>query len=320
MEVGFRKGQTWPFCSVNGPETMTRIDGTKEETMGAGKALTGKKYGSWDEVFQASRQMAFRALNTGEISSSVVPYTQAQSIPAGFDASQTVSHAVMVFHFHHPEKGDILIDSGFDRSFYETPPFGNLSSFVIDFLEGNRARYTQQKDEDLGFQLQALNIHPSHLFLTHMHPDHTAGIPALSPRCNICYGKKENSAHYRLMTGSHLKGRENISLIDVDSAPGILPFDHAVDLFGDGSFWALSTPGHTKDHLAYLINADPTPILIAGDAELSAWGMEHGVFMNTDYGEEGKQAVQASAGAIRAFHGMYPHVAVWFSHDDNPLK
>lgn len=287
--------------------------------MDAGKAMTGKRYHSWDEVFQASRPMAFRALNTGTITSPLAPYTQAESIPAGVDTSKTVSHAVMVFYFHHPEKGDILIDSGFDRSFYENPPFGNLSPFVIDFLEGNRARYTQQKDEDLESQLRKNNIHPTHLFLTHMHPDHTAGIPALSPWCNICYGKKENSAHYRLMTGSHLKGKGDISLIDTDSAPAIPPFDHAVDLFGDGSFWALSTPGHTTDHLAYLINAEPFPILVVGDAELSAWGMTQGVFMNSDGGKEGQQAVRESANAIRAFHRMYPHVAVWFSHDEKPL-
>ena len=35
----------------------------------------------------------------------------------------------------------------------------------------------------------------------------------------------------------------------------------SVDVFGDGSFWAISVPGHTDDDIAYLINGT-TPILL----------------------------------------------------------
>lgn len=276
----------------------------------------GKKYRNWRDVFKVSRQMEFRAFNTGSIASSLKPYTQQESIPNNFDSSQILSSPVMMFYFKHPKKGDILIDSGFDKSFHDNPPFGNLSSFVIDFLNSNNARYTQKKDEDLLFHLKKHKIHPSHTFLTHMHPDHTAGIPALPSLCRICYGKGENSSHYKRMTGDHLKGKKDICLIDIDSGDAIPPFNKALDIFGDGTFWALSTPGHTKDHLAYLINTVPTPILIAGDAELNKWGMENCVFMNTDYGYKGKLEVQASAKIIRKFHSMYPQVQIWFSHDE----
>lgn len=175
--------------------------------MQTGNVQSGKRYHSWKEVFKDSIQIPFRYFNTGTISSSAIPYTQEESIPDDFDPSQILNYAVMVFWFKHPEKGDILIDSGFDRSFHENPPFGNLSSFVRKFLEGNKARYTQKKDEDLAFHLNKYNINPLYAFLTHMHPDHTAGLPVLSPHCKICYGKGENSSHYHLMTEGHLNGK-----------------------------------------------------------------------------------------------------------------
>ena len=43
------------------------------------------------------------------------------------------------------------------------------------------------------------------------------------------------------------------------------PLGPGVDLFGDGSFWAISVPGHTDDDIAYLING-ATPVLLTGDA------------------------------------------------------
>ena len=38
------------------------------------------------------------------------------------------------------------------------------------------------------------------------------------------------------------------------------------DLLGDGSLWAISTPGHTKGHISYLINGLDGPILLTMDA------------------------------------------------------
>jgi glyoxylase-like metal-dependent hydrolase (beta-lactamase superfamily II) len=36
----------------------------------------------------------------------------------------------------------------------------------------------------------------------------------------------------------------------------------------------VSTPGHSRDHLAYLINTTPTLIFFVGDAELTTWAMQ----------------------------------------------
>ena len=43
------------------------------------------------------------------------------------------------------------------------------------------------------------------------------------------------------------------------------PFSHVVDIFGDGTLRALSTPGHARDHLAYLINTARGKIVVEED-------------------------------------------------------
>jgi glyoxylase-like metal-dependent hydrolase (beta-lactamase superfamily II) len=50
-----------------------------------------------------------------------------------------------------------------------------------------------------------------------------------------------------------------------------------VDVFGDGSFWALHTPGHTPGATAYLAMTTQGPELMIGDATHTRWGWENGV-------------------------------------------
>ena len=50
-----------------------------------------------------------------------------------------------------------------------------------------------------------------------------------------------------------------------------------VDIMGDGSFWAISTPGHTKGHISYLIKGKETQALVTGDVCISKKGFGLGV-------------------------------------------
>ena len=72
-----------------------------------------------------------------------------------------------------------------------------------------------------------------------------------------------------------------------------------------------------RDHLAYLINTTPTPILIVGDAELTTWAMQDEILVSTVDGARGKQEVQRSATMIRTFRATYPsHLTVSTRHWD----
>ena len=65
--------------------------------------------------------------------------------------------------------------------------------------------------------------------------------------------------------GDHLDGRPLYAL-DFDEAHALPPFERVLDLLGDGSIWAISTPGHSPNHVSYLVNAQSGPVLITGDA------------------------------------------------------
>jgi hypothetical protein len=94
---------------------------------------------------------------------------------------------------------------------------------------------------------------------------------------------------------------------------------HGDILIDDGTLWAISTLGHTRDHLAYLINTSPAPVLVVGDAELTAWAMKDEILVSTIDGARGKQQVQRSATMIRTCPATYPQVQIWFSHDEDHL-
>jgi len=181
-------------------------------------------------------------------------------------------------------------------------------------------QYTQSNsDMDLGSHLEKHQITPAHVFLTHLHADHTGGLPSIPSQSHLYYGKQERTIISRLLCGNHFAGKSCIHLLDMSTGRALSPFSHVVDVFGDGTLWAVSTPGHSRDHLAYLINTTPTPILVVGDAELTTWAMQDEILVSTVDGARGKQEVQRSAAMIRTFHAMYPHVQIWFSHDEDHL-
>jgi len=235
-----------------------------------------KRYNNWEEVFASAKPIKFHAFNTGRITGKVKTYADSTSFPENVDTSIALDCDMVAFSFKHPDKGDILIDCGFSRSFTDKPPHGNLSVVLKIFQKLNNVRYSQQPGEDFENQLKRLQIKPTHVFLTHVHPDHTSGLPSLKSSCTVSFGKKENNFYYRLVAGRHLKGKK-INLLDFDAKGFSLePFEKVLDVFNDGSFFAVSTPGHTKDHIAYLINKQPTPQLLLETPNLTVgqWKME----------------------------------------------
>jgi glyoxylase-like metal-dependent hydrolase (beta-lactamase superfamily II) len=50
-----------------------------------------------------------------------------------------------------------------------------------------------------------------------------------------------------------------------------------VDIFGDGSAFAISVPGHTPGSTAYVLRTPNGPVLLTGDTSHTRWGWDHGV-------------------------------------------
>jgi N-acyl homoserine lactone hydrolase len=221
--------------------------------------------------------------------------------------------AVLVHWVHHPRFGDFLIDAGFDDSFAKHPPYGNYTEAMKLFNRVNGVTNHQQPGDDLSAQLTRLNVHPRAVFFTHLHPDHTGGVPALDPQTELIFGTTEASFLARAAVANHFSGKTKFSSLDFSAAPRMAPLGASIDLFGDGSLWAISVPGHTNDDIAYLING-PQPVLLTGDASHFEWAFQAGVAPR-GWNREGTARAYQSLASLRDFARAYPSIRLIYGHE-----
>ena len=267
---------------------------------------------NWNDVLAHPRDISLTTLQTG-----VVHMDACLNLDPASPRQSDCDHvprdlAVLVHWIHHPRFGDFLIDTGFDDSFAKHPPYGNYTEAMRLFNWVNGVTNRQEPGMDLSAQLARLNVRPKAVFFTHLHPDHTGGIPALAPQTEFVFGKSEASFLARAAVANHFSGKSKFSSIDFSLAPAMAPLGPSVDLFGDGSFWAISAPGHTDDDIAYLIDA-ATPVLLTGDASHFAWAFQAGVGPR-GWNNAGTARGSVSLEQLRAFAKAYPSVKLIYGH------
>jgi glyoxylase-like metal-dependent hydrolase (beta-lactamase superfamily II) len=120
------------------------------------------------------------------------------------------------------------------------------------------------------------------VFLTHLHPDHLSGMADVAAGTPVYAGPGE--AGERALVNLFLQ--PNIDRAFAGKGPlAAWPFgpdaggafEGVVDIFGDGSAWALWVPGHTAGSTAYLLRTPRGPVLLTGDACHTRWGWDHDV-------------------------------------------
>jgi glyoxylase-like metal-dependent hydrolase (beta-lactamase superfamily II) len=89
-------------------------------------------------------------------------------------------------------------------------------------------------------------------------------------------------------------------------------FAGVVDIFGDGSVWALSVPGHTPGSTAYLVRTPGGPKLLVGDASHTSWGWIHGVEPGTFSADRPRSA--ESLATLRDLVRDHPAIEVYLGH------
>jgi glyoxylase-like metal-dependent hydrolase (beta-lactamase superfamily II) len=270
-------------------------------------------FATWNEVLAHPRDISIVTFQTG-----VVHMDACLNLDPASPKQADCDHAprdlaVLVHWVHHPRFGDFLIDAGFNDSFAKHPPYGNYTEAMRLFNWIYSITNRQQPGEDLAAQLARLNVHPMAVFFTHFHPDHTAGVPALGPQTEFIFGKAEASFLARAAVANHFSGKSKFSAIDFSAAPAMSPLGPSVDLFGDGSLWAISVPGHTDDDIAYLING-PEPTLLTGDASHFAWAFNTGVAPR-GWDKAGTARGYESLKQLRAFATAFPSVKIIYGHE-----
>lgn len=216
------------------------------------------RFKSWSEIFQNPRDVTLESFKTGTVNIDRRGTINTEHPEAGYIKDEVLNVPIISHLIHHKELGDFLLDAGLDKSYADDPYGGVKGEFADEFF--------QEKNENIKFHLDSKKINLKGIFLSHLHSDHIAGIRELPKNILYLVGKGKIEQYQPAMYGNFLKGVETVYELDFLKLEKIPPLGHCADLLGDGSIWAVSTPGHTKGHISYLINGLEGPIFLTMDA------------------------------------------------------
>ena len=212
----------------------------------------------------------------------------------------------------HPQRGLFIIDTGVERAVHD-PERAAVRGIAANFMKieeklvvrTDLARFLADKGPVAG------------VFLTHLHLDHVMGMPDIPKHTPIYAGPGETTPRsmQNLVLRSNfarlLEGHEPLSEWRFAPDTGGR-FDGLVDVFGDGSAWAIWVPGHTPGSTAYLVRTTRGPVLLTGDASHTRWGWDNDVEPGTYSSDADRGA--ASFHKLRAFAAAHPSIEVRVGH------
>ena len=240
------------------------------------------------------------------------PRVQAAGLQDHDEPIQIFLHAL-----RHPTRGTFLIDSGVQAALVNDREHAAIRGLVASVARLDRLHV--QLDTRSWLQRQGTPL--AGVFLTHLHLDHVLGLPDVPAATPIYAGPGEAQASsfenlfVQGTTDRELAG--HLPLEEWQFAARTTPESSAgiravLDVFGDGTLWALHVPGHTPGSTAYLARSPRGPVLFTGDACHTAWGWQHGVEPGTFSSDRARS--RASLLALRDLVQRHPNIDVRLGH------
>jgi len=178
----------------------------------------------------------------------------------------------------HPKFGNFLVDTGVSRKLVDEPGKLGVNWLIQKVMHIEKMRINKSTAEIL----QGLDGKLSGVFFTHLHLDHISGLPDIPDDVPLYIGATESTARsfknmfVRGATDQLLNGKQPLQEWQFQPDPQH-EFEGIVDVFEDGSVFAISVPGHTPGSVAFLIRTTHGPVLLTGDTCHTRWGWEHTV-------------------------------------------
>jgi glyoxylase-like metal-dependent hydrolase (beta-lactamase superfamily II) len=265
---------------------------------------------SWNEVFENPRPITLKEkFQTGTVIINKKGTLNPEHPLAQDIKDEELEVPILAYWIHNEKQGDYLLDAGLDKSYYQDPRGGIKKPLAEEFI--------QKKDQNIKFHIEKNIIQLKAVFLSHLHPDHIAGIRELPKNIPYVIGKNEFEEYKPENYGNFLKNLKILYEIDFSKKDGISPLGPRVDLLGDGSLWAISTPGHTPGHISFLINSYNGPVFLTMDACFIHENLEKKVAPSS-YTWNVKLA-QKTLEKIIQFLKEYPQVKVLCGHECKEL-
>jgi len=213
----------------------------------------------------------------------------------------------------HPTQGFFVIATGVSKRLVQDPAGVGVGIVVrrVAKIEKMRVR------EDASSAIKSAGVPLKGVFMTHIHLDHISGMPDVPKDVPFYTGPGE--AAEKKFENMFVQGMENRFF---DGRPAIREFqftkdpdgklDGVIDVFGDGSFYANFSPGHTAGHLAFVVRTTTGPVLLTGDTCHTRWGWEHGVEPGSYTFE--REAERKSLLALKGLSERHPKMLVRLGH------
>lgn len=219
---------------------------------------------------------------------------------------------IYAYSLRHPRFGLYLIDAGISDA---------LPSRLNPVMRYGLRQLSPTIDQTTA-QWMGREGAPRGVFVTHLHFDHIAGLIDLPSSTAVFIGPGEAEERHWINTllgnpaTGILKGFGPLQVWRFQPDPSGA-FRGVVDVFGDGSVWALWTPGHSPGSTSYLVRTTAGPKLIIGDAVHTRLGWEQALPQAVIPGFDADLSAD-SAARLKRFAERHPEIEVFLGHQ--PLE
>jgi N-acyl homoserine lactone hydrolase len=220
---------------------------------------------------------------------------------------------IYAYLVRHPTRGFFMVDTGVSKRLVEDPAGLGVGWVLRHFAHIEKMQVRQ----DTLSVIKSEGAPLKGVFMTHLHLDHISGMPDVPKDVPIYTGPGEpeysnfENMFVQGMEDRFFEGRSALQEFQFSKDPdGKL--DGVIDVFGDGSFFAIQSPGHTPGSLAFVARTPTGPVLLTGDTCHTRWGWDHGVEPGTFIDD--REHNRKNLLALKALSERHPKTIVKLGH------